>query len=92
MELLVFFGQAKSSFPSLDLVLFLDSLSSQSSLSNESLNLGGFMSVGISIDFALKSSSDCVLLDQSARVLKSLLAFSFLDSVKLSDASGSLRS
>lgn len=81
MKFFVFLGQGNSSLPSFDLIFLLNSFSSKSSLSNQSLDLRSFVSVSIDILFALESSSDDVLLNQGARVLKSLLILSFLDSV-----------
>jgi hypothetical protein len=68
MKFLVFFGQSKSSFPSLNFVFFLDSLSSESSFSDEPLDLRGFGSRGgIGVLFAFEGSSNCVLFDECAR-------------------------
>ena len=65
MKFLVFFGQGNRFFPSLDFVFLLDSLSSESCFSNESLNLGGFESIrSIDVLFALEGSSNSVLFDE----------------------------
>jgi len=61
VDLLVFSGQSNSSSPSLDFLFFLDSLSSDSGFSDESLDLGSFVSKSsIGILFALESSSNNV--------------------------------
>ena len=90
MHLLVFFSLSKGSLPSSDLVLLLDSLSSESVLSDESLDLGGFLSGHSGVLFALEGSSDDVLLDEGNGALESLLVLILLNAVKFSNTSGSL--
>ena len=92
MKFFVLLGQSDGSLPSLDLVSLLDSLSSKSGFSDQSLDFGGFMSVIVGVSFALESSSDGVLFDQSARGLESLFSFNFFDAVEFSNARGSLGS
>ena len=92
MDLLVLLSRGKGAFPSLDLIFLLDSLSSETSLSHKSLNLGGFVPVGIDVLLALEGSSDDVLFNQSNRVLEGLFTFTLLNTIELSDASSSLGS
>lgn len=90
MNLLVFLSLSKGSFPSLDLVLLLNSLSSESVLSDESLDLRGFLSGHSGVLFALEGSSDDVLLDEGNGALEGLLVLVLLNAVEFSNASGSL--
>ena len=64
IDLLVFFSKSNVSFSSFDFLLLLDAFSSQSSLSDEPLDLGGFVSGGFGVLFALEGPSDGVLLDE----------------------------
>lgn len=90
MEFLVFSSTGNCSFPSFDFIFLLNSLSSDSSLSHQSLDLGGFVSVGIDVLLSFEGSSNGMLFNQSTRTSKSLLVFSLLNSIELSDTSSSL--
>ena len=66
MDFFVFSGQSNSSSPSFDFLFFLDSLSSESGFSDESLDFRSFESkMSIGVLFALEGSSNGVLFDQS---------------------------
>ena len=75
--------------PSSHLIVLVDSLSSKSNVSDESLNLGGFLSLWSSwVLLALESSSGDVFLDQGSG--DGLILFLSLNSVELSDVVSSL--
>jgi len=90
VKLLILAGQLDGSFPSLDLVLLLDSLSSNSGLCDESLDLWGFLSLHLRVLLACEGSSDGVLLDEGNGGLEGLLVLSSLNTEEFLDASGSL--
>jgi hypothetical protein len=69
-DLLVFSNGSSGSFPSSLLVGLVDSLSSESSISDQSLDLGGLISDGLAFLFDLSSddeSSDIIILGQSEK-------------------------
>ena len=75
-------------FPCFDLIIFVDSLSSDSNVSDQSLDSWGLLSLwGSWVLFALESSSGDVLLDESGG--DGLILFLSLDTVELSDVVGS---
>ena len=75
--------------PSSDLVLLVDSLSSKSHVGDQSLNLGGFLSLRSGwVLLALEGPSGDVFLDQGGG--DGLVLLLSLNSVKLSDVVGSL--
>jgi len=89
INLLIFFIKSNTSLPSPDSVFLVDSLSSQSDFSDQSLDLGSFVSTGIGAFLALESSSDGVFLDQGSWALSGLFSFDSFDSVEFSDTSSS---
>ena len=77
-------------FPSSDLIIFVDSLSSDSNVSDQSLDSWSFLSLWSSwVLLALKSSSGDVLFNKSCG--NGLIFFLSFDTVELSDVVGSLR-
>lgn len=78
IKFFISFSGGKCLFPSLDFVLFDNSLSSDSFFSYKSLNFRCFLSFGsIGIFFAFESSSNYILLNESS----SLESITFGDSI-----------
>ena len=90
VDLLVLLSEGDGAFPSLDLVLLLDSLSPESGLGHQSLHLGGLVPVGLGVLLALEGPADGVLLDEGAGAGEGLLALGLFDAVEFADAGGSL--
>lgn len=76
IDFLVLFYSSKSFFPFFNFLFLLNSLSSNSHISNKSLNFGGFLSQWcIRILLAFEGSSDNILFNEGSNVIRGLLTF-----------------